>query len=324
MSLRVAVIGCGAAARRLHLPAMRDAGADAVAFASGSRASASAAAADWGGGIVFDHWRTAIEAAGVDAVDICTPNHMHAEIAIAAARAGKHVLVEKPIAPTLAEADAMIDAAADAGVVLMVAQSARYAPPVRAILAAVRGGAIGTVRSARAVLRNEGPEAWSPGSTWFTDPARGGGGALLDLGVHVADLLRALFERDALEVTAMCRPEAPAEVDAHAVIRFEDDALATMQVGWDSRGGTDVVVEVAGEVGVIRFDGVRAPFVRAADRESDVPPGAPDDAIAAFARAVAGREAPAVSGEDGRAALAIVAAAYSSARAGTTTKVDRR
>ena len=324
MGLRVALIGCGAAARRLHLPALRAAGADVTSFSSGTRASAEAAAAEWGSGIVCEDWEAAIAAGGFDAVDICTPNHLHAEIAIAAARAGAHVLVEKPIAPSLTEADAMIDAAAEAGVVLMVAHSARFAPPVRAIIDAVRAGRIGAARSARVVLRNEGPEAWSPGSSWFTDPARSGGGALLDLGVHVADLLRTLLQRDAVEVTAMCRPDAPAEIDAHAIIRFEDDVVAAMHVGWDARGGPDVAVDVTGERGAIRFDGARAPLLRTAAGETELASAPPDDVVAAFARAAAGHEPAAVPGEDGRAALAVVAAAYGAAASGTTAKVERR
>jgi predicted dehydrogenase len=127
LTLRIGLIGCGTVARRLHLPAFKACpDAEVVAFASHSLASAEAAAAEYGSGGVFGEWRDLIGA--VDAVDVCSPNSAHAAQAIEAAQAGRHVLVEKPMACTVAEADAMVAAARAAGVVLAVAHNMRYVP----------------------------------------------------------------------------------------------------------------------------------------------------------------------------------------------------
>src|SRR5439155_1247650 len=113
VTVRVGLVGCGAIARRAHLPAFKKAGTvDVVAFASRTRASAEAASQEWGGGEVHDDWRELVERTDIDAVDICTINSLHAPVAVAAARSAKHVLVEKPMACTVAEADDMVDAAA--------------------------------------------------------------------------------------------------------------------------------------------------------------------------------------------------------------------
>src|SRR5215207_3587758 len=109
--VRIAVIGAGLVARRSHLPAYAASEeAEAVAVVSGSLETAQVVAGEFGIARVLPSWEAAVADPAIDAVDICTPNALHAPIAIAAARAGKHVLVEKPMALTVGEADAMIAA----------------------------------------------------------------------------------------------------------------------------------------------------------------------------------------------------------------------
>src|SRR5207244_1571321 len=127
------------------------------------------------GGDIVDDWRDVVGRDDVDAVDICTPNVLHAPIAVAAASAGKHVLVEKPIACTLAEADDMLAAARAAGVLLMTAHNVRFFPAFVAAREAVAAGAIGGVTAVRAAFGHAGPQSWSPTSDWFSDPAQPGG-----------------------------------------------------------------------------------------------------------------------------------------------------
>lgn len=329
MSVRIALVGCGAAARRIHLPAYREtSGASVIAFASATRASAEAAAAEWGGGIVLDSWREAVEMPDVDAVDICTPNSLHAEIAVAAAAAGKHVLVEKPIARTLAEADRMIDAARTSGVVLAVAHNTRFAPPFVAAREAIAAGRIGSVVGFRAAFGHAGPEAWAPGASWFFDPERSGGGALIDLGIHLADLVRAVLADEVAEASAMLGPRrGGVEESAHVILRLAGGAIGSLHVSWRAVPGPDYQLTVFGTAGTIHVDSSAPLTLRPAGGDPPEPlplPRGTSGPCGEFVRAVATGGLPSISGEDGRAALAIVQAAYQAAASGRVVAVDRR
>ncbi|MBI4728042.1 MAG: Gfo/Idh/MocA family oxidoreductase [Acidobacteria bacterium] len=328
MSARIALIGCGAAARRIHLPAYREtSGAEVVAFASATRASAEAAAAEWGSGIALGSWREALETAGVDAVDICAPNSLHAEIAVAAAAAGKHVLVEKPVARTLAEADRMIEAARASDVVLAVAHNSRFAPPFVAAREAIAAGRIGSVVAFRAAFGHAGPEAWAPGASWFFDPERSGGGALIDLGIHLADLVRAVLADEVAEVAAMLGPRrGGVEESAQVILRLAGGATGSLHVSWRAVPGPDHQLTVFGTGGTIHVDSsaplTLQPATGGPTEQLPIPQATPGP-CGEFVRAVETGAPPSVSGEDGRAALAIVEAAYRAAATGRATSVER-
>ncbi|MBI4875444.1 MAG: Gfo/Idh/MocA family oxidoreductase [Acidobacteria bacterium] len=123
-----------------------------------------------------------------EAVDLCLPTHLHAGVALEALRSGKHVLVEKPMALTRAEADGMIEEADKAGRILMVAQVLRFYPAYVALREALRSGKLGAVRSALLRRRCAAP-AWS---VWMGDAARSGGG-VFDLLIHDIDMCLHLF-----------------------------------------------------------------------------------------------------------------------------------
>jgi UDP-N-acetylglucosamine 3-dehydrogenase len=325
MTSRLAMVGCGAIARRAHLPALKEAGADVVAFASRSLASAEAAAAEWGSGAVTDDWRTTVGRDDIDGVVVCTPNRLHAEMAVAAAEAGKHVLVEKPMACTVDEADRMIEAATAAGVLLMPAHNLRFVPPFAAVRDAVADGRVGTVTSARAALGHGGPEGWAPSATWFRDAEAAGGGALLDLGVHLADLVRAVVGDDVVEVTAMVRGGTPGVEDSGvALLRFAGGATGSIHASWEARPGPDHQLTVFGTEGTLHVDGrTPATLFAAAGGEAEALalPESTDDPYRAFVRAVETGEPPPVTAADGRAALAIICAAYEAAAAGKAVPV---
>jgi UDP-N-acetylglucosamine 3-dehydrogenase len=322
MTLRVALVGCGAIARRAHLPAFKAAGpdtVDVVAFASRTRSSAEAAALEWGSGRVEDDWRRLIDSPDIDAVDICTPNRYHAEVAIAAAGAGKHVLVEKPMACSVAEADAMIDAAAAGRVMLSVAHNLRDAPPFFTARRLVASGALGTVVGFRAAFGHAGPHGWAPEAGWFYDPDESGGGALIDLGIHVADLIRFVLADEATEVSAMVTMLTPGiDLAAQVLLRMAGGAIGTFHASWAARPGPDHQLTVFGADATMHLDR-RSPLSvlrPGAKPETITLDGPPADVYAAFARAcLAGGPAP-VTAEDGRAALAVIEAAYRSARSG--------
>ena len=260
----------------------------------------------------------------MDAVDICTPNALHAPLAVAAASAGKHVLVEKPIACRLAEADEMLAAARAAGVLLMTAHNVRFALPFVAAREAVAAGAIGTVTAVRAAFGHAGPRSWSPSSDWFFDPAQAGGGALLDLGIHIADLVRVVVGDEVAEVGAMLTGRPGRCEDAAVVLlRFGRGATGTMQASWMARPGPDHQLTVVGTGGTLHVDSRTPLTLQPAKGEARLVP-LPDavvDPYAAFVDAVTTGSPLPVTGEDGRAALAIVEAAYRAAAAGAIVAV---
>src|SRR6185295_4022971 len=137
-------------------------------------------------------WEDAVERDDVDAVLVTTPNANHCEVSVAAAAAGKHVLVDKPLACNTLDADVMIAAAEQHDVLLVPYQNSRFAAPFVAARRCVADGRIGAVTGLRAAYRHGGPQQWAAHADWFFDAARAGGGCLMDLGVHIIDVVRAV------------------------------------------------------------------------------------------------------------------------------------
>jgi UDP-N-acetylglucosamine 3-dehydrogenase len=327
--VRVAVIGCGLIAQRAHLPAYVAAEeAELAAVVSGHRETAETVAAQFGHPRVLDSWQAAVADPEIDAIDICTPNVLHAEIAIAAARAGKHVLVEKPMATSLTEADAMIAAAREAGVVLAVAHNLRFVPIYAAMQKLLAEGAIGRIFSARGFFMHAGPdEFWGATSDWFWQEGQAGGGSLLDMGIHMIDLLRWMVGRPVVEVSAMtARVLKPTFADDNAMVlmRFEGDILASVQSSWSARPVPDRQIAIHGELGNLMMGrSSEEPLVlnlqHGAEARKVLPPIPANplgDPFVNFVRAIQGNGAPLVIGEDGRTSLAIALAAYESADTG--------
>lgn len=323
--LGVAVIGCGAIARRSHIPGLMAAGARIVALASRSAESAAAAAELAGGGDVVTDWRAAIARDDVDAVAICTPNHLHEPITIAAAEAGRHVLVEKPMATDLAAADRMLAAAAKAGVVLMPAHNVRFAPPFVAAAESVARGDIGVVTGFRAAFGHAGPQHWAPGSTWFRQAHESGGGALIDLGVHVADLLRAVLREEVVSVAASLHFDGEVDDDAQVICRLQGGAAGTFHASWIAQPGPDHQLTLSGTEGTLHLDSRTPLTLLRADGSAPEVVQLPDVVSNPFEqlmRAVAG-EPSSLTASDGRASLAVVTAAYRAAAEGCFVAVER-
>ena len=192
--VKVGLIGCGSIARSAHLPAMRvlrDRVA-LVATADLNEQAARAAAAPWGAE-AFTDGRRVVGRPDVEMVVIATPEAAHREWTEAAAAAGKHVLCEKPMAPSLEDADAMIAACRAAGVHLMIGHSRRFTRRYMEIRRAIDRGEIGPVRLVRENERRPGARGgqagYYTGTHWTGDPAVSVGAALTN-GIHEADLLR--------------------------------------------------------------------------------------------------------------------------------------
>lgn len=321
--MRVGLVGCGAIARRAHVPGLQAAGATLTAFASRTPVSARAAAEEAGGGAVVPDWRDLVTREDVDAVVLCTPNALHAPQALAAIAAGKHVLVEKPFTVTVDEADAVLAAAAAAGVVVMTAHNGRFAPLVEALAHQVRVGAVGQVLSVRGVMCHPGPLEWSTAASWFLEHAQSGGGALIDLGVHLVDTLRYVLDDEVVQVSAMLSGQVQ-DVERDAFVLFDTrlGVVGSLQTGWRSGAGLDFSLTVAGESGTLVAGpaGLTLTGLDAVPQQVALPVDG-RTVQAAFVEAVAAGRAQAPDGHDGRAAVAVVQAAYASARAGRTVPV---
>jgi len=197
-NLRVAMIGYGfmgaahsqgwrVAPRFFDLPAQ-----PAMSVVVGRNHAAVSAAADkWGWSEAATDWRDVIARDDIDVVDIVTPGDTHAEIAIAALEAGKHVLCEKPLANSVAEAEAMTDAAtraAERGVRAMVGFTYRRVPAATFARDLIAAGRIGEIRQVRASYRQDWLMDAEAPLTWRMQKDRAGSGALGDIGAHAVDL----------------------------------------------------------------------------------------------------------------------------------------
>lgn len=249
---------------------------------AGRDAAAAAAAADklgWEGSA--SGWKSVVERDDVDLVDVCTPGDTHAEIAIAALEAGKHVLCEKPLANSLAEAEAMVAAAAAAaerGVLAMVGFTYRRVPAVRLARLLVEEGRVGEVRHVRAQYLQDWLADPAVPLSWRLDKAKAGSGALGDIGAHVIDLAqyvtgeRLTGVNGLLETFVRERPVAagfaglsgtagegtgPVTVDDAAVFfgRLSGGGLASFEATRFATGRKNAIrLEINGSKGSLAFD----------------------------------------------------------------------
>lgn len=321
--LKVGVIGCGDAARRVHLPRLEAAGAEVIRFASKHLREAEAAAAQSSSeAMATDDWRKLVTSPHIDAVDICTPSHLHAEMALAALDAGKHVLVESPMTLTVKEADALLKAAARKEKMLVPAHSVRFIGAYAALADAARSGKVGAITSARVEFGHQGPDQLYPNAPWYLERARSGGGALMDLGVPIVDLLRLAIGSEVVEVLASTRGQrGDVESHAEARLRFRSGAIAEIVTSWE---GPVNLVELSGAEARMRLDTSGPPrLVRADGTEERL--RAPEQQVSGieevFVHAVTGG-APTVNAADGRAAVAAIAAGYASVESGEPAEVS--
>ncbi|HEY0605609.1 MAG TPA: Gfo/Idh/MocA family oxidoreductase [Herpetosiphonaceae bacterium] len=194
--------------------------------------------------------------ASVDTVIIASENRHHREHVLAAAAAGVPVLCEKPLATTLADAQAMIQACESARVALGTAFPVRYSAAVQSLRAAVQGGLLGETLMIRATNRGTYPGGW------FGDPALAGGGALMDHTVHVADLLRWIWQCEFTQVYAEAATrhhEIAVDDCGLLLITLDGDLIASLDPSWSRPVNAfptwgDVTMEVTGTGGAANLD----------------------------------------------------------------------
>lgn len=328
--LRVGVVGTGFIGET-HVAAWAAEGIRTVVH--DVDAGRAAALAERNGGRVAESLDELLGA--VDVVDVCTPTHLHAGVAIAAARAGRHVICEKPMARTLTDAEAMLAAAREAGVRLFVAHVLRFFPEYIAARAAVRDGAIGdpaVLRLTRASFRPR-----QPAGHWFFDHAKSGG-IILDLMIHDLDYARWI----AGEVAAVhCRSASVAQPEAgvdHAVaiLTHRSGAISHVSASWGYAPPTfTTAFEIAGSHGLIEQSSTAtAPVTSSllAGAAGGGPTAMADTSLAGdpfrlelaeFARAIRDGTEARIGAADGLEALRIALAADESARTGAVVRLTQ-
>jgi predicted dehydrogenase len=318
--LGLCLVGCGRFATFHARAARRLGGAARIAFASRDPARAEAYRRRFGGFAAFGSYEAAAADPRVDAFVVCTPHHLHEAHARLAAEHGKAVLLEKPMARTVPEADAILSATRAAGVVLMVAENAHFVPAFVAARGYLRDGAIGAVRQVVVTARG-----YRRPAGWRTRRGEMGGGLLIDGGIHYLHLLRA-WAGPVDEVTALAPPNLFADVEGEdtifVLLRFRSGAVGALassvaapglpgwQWAWITGTEGSLGVDHRGRALWLRSrSGVRLrAFVR--DRRGLVAQ------LGEFVGAVREGRPPGFSPESARADLAVVVAAYQALETG--------
>lgn len=270
----------------------------------------------------FESYEALLADPGLDAVVIGSENIRHRELTELAASAGKHVLCEKPLATTVADAEAMIAACKNAGVQLMTAFPCRYSPVMQRLKAALDTGEAGEIVAFRGTNRGRNPGGW------FIDKSLSGGGATIDHTVHVTDLMRWILKDEVKEVYAeISNGIGHQEYDdvGFLTFTFQKGVFATLDASWSRPKSFptwgDVTLDVITERGTLSMD----MFAQNVVLYSDRPDGShsvgwhnwggnmDDGLIGAFAQAIATDTPVPITGEDGLRAMEVALAAYESA-----------
>jgi myo-inositol 2-dehydrogenase / D-chiro-inositol 1-dehydrogenase len=282
-------------------------------------------------------YRQLMERKDVDVVVVGIPNDLHREVVVSAAEAGKHVILEKPIAHTLADADAMIAACNKHRVKLMYAETICFSPKYARAKQLADENAIGTVYMVKQGEKHSGPH-----SDWFYDVNRSGGGAIMDMGCHGIEWARWMYGKPKMKsIVAHCQrvvhtQRTRGEDNSVMILEFQDGQVAVIENSWAKQGGMDDRVELYGTEGVIYCDllhgssmetystkgygyavekaGETKGWTFTVFEESHIY-GFPHE-MRHFIRCVLNDETPSETGEDGRATLEIIYAAYESAGSG--------
>jgi UDP-N-acetylglucosamine 3-dehydrogenase len=315
------VIGLGEIGQH-HLEGLRRSPhARVAAVADTRRDLVDAAAAEGGEARAYADYHDLLADDGVQAVNVCVPHHLHLEIALGAIAAGKHVLVEKPLALTVDECDRIIAAAESAEVTVGVSHNQLFYPPHVRARELIEDGTLGVPRLLRLRLGIGGKFAG-----WRSDPAQTGGGLLFDAGVHRFYLARYLFGEVAEVSAVVDHPAEEGEDLAVVTLRFESGALGVIEANYHCPvGAFDDAVEVVGTNAILFVSGCEAEFesyrtgpaLRRYDgawHDERVAPGNWSDSVCAsvdaFAAALAeGRPAP-VSAADGRRVIELIRSVY--------------
>lgn len=314
------------------------AAAETIAVASPTPGNAEGLAGQFGIPRHFTDYQDLLAVDEIDMVVIGIPNDLHCEAVVAAAKAGKHVVIEKPFCLNLAQADLMIQAAAEAKVKLMYAEELCFAPKYVRLKQLLDAGALGEPTLLKQSEKHDGPHA-----AHFWDVNRSGGGVLMDMGCHAIEFFRWMLDRPPVKSvyaqlsTQVHRDKTVGDDNAILIIEFENGVVGMAEESWTKLGGMDDRAEVHGSRGVAYADLLHGNAIEtySADGYDYAVEKAGstkgwtftiyDEAynygfhqeMAHFVDCVQNDRPPLLTGEDARAVLEILFAAYESARIGS-------
>ncbi len=324
MTYRVALIGAGTMGGTHARQWARVPGAELVGVLDPRTAAAEAT------GPAYKNWEALIAGARPDIVDICTPTPTHRDYVERAAAAGLAVFVEKPLARTLADCDAVVDAVERSGVPFMAGHVLRWFPEYAAAKRLVDAGGVGTPAAVR-TARLAGMPNTGHADNWYADSARSGG-VVLDMILHDFDWLRWTFGPIARVFAhgLYGRADCARRLDyALVTLRFASGVVGHVTGSWAHPGGFRTTLEVAGDGGLIEHDSARSAPLTASLRGTgagggvavpESPMAEGDDPyfleLAAFIGALERNEPPPVGVHDAREAARIALAALESIETG--------
>jgi len=289
----------------------------------------------------FTDYREMLAMKGLDMVVIGVPNHLHCEVVVAAAEAGKHIVIEKPFCLNLAEADQMIEAARMAKVKLMYAEELCFAPKYVRLKQLLDSGALGVPTLIKQSEKHDGPHA-----AHFWDVERSGGGVVMDMGCHAIEFFRWMLGRPPVKSvyaqmsTQVHGNKTIGEDNALLIVEFENGTIGLAEESWTKLGGMDDRAEVHGSKGVAYADLLHGNSIQTYSKEGydyavekagstkgwsftiyeEAYNYGFHQEMAHFVDCVQHDKTPLVTGEDARAVMEIIFAAYESA--GTGRKVS--
>mgnify|MGYP000040499254 CR=1 FL=1 len=272
-----------------------------------------------------------LEDSDISVIDICLPHNLHTPFALKAIEAGRHVLLEKPMAMSVKDCTRIIDAAAVAGVSVGVSHNQLVYEPLQRLAAMVDAGELGDLLTVRARLAIGGKYG-----AWRSDPDQAGGGLLMDAGVHRVYVLQRLGG-PIRAVTAVM--DQPKRENVYAmVVEFESGAIGTIDATYNGPAGLfDDQIEVVGTAAVARMAGCEAlfegfttdPALQVWSDGSWTEHAAANDwagsvkaSVGAFCEAIAVGLTPPTNGEDGRRTMKVIEAAYEAALTGCRVEIE--
>lgn len=334
---KVAILGCGFIAN-IHMESYERFVPDAEVVAVYARSAEKAKdfAAKHGIKNYYTDIDKLLKESGCEVVDICIPNYAHYDACIKAAKSGKHVIVEKPIALTLEQADEMIAECKKAGKKLMYAEELAFAPKYERVRALVDNGAVGKVYMLKQAEKHSGPH-----SRWFYEKDLAGGGVMMDMGCHALAWFRWFLGgnpkiKSVYATMSTVMHDTECDDNTVTLVEFENGVLGLAEDSWAKHGGMDDRIEVYGDKGVSYADlfrgnsaltysleGYDYAMEKAGSSqgwsftvfEEAFNQGYPHE-LAHFIKCVREDLEPKMTGEDGRAVLEMIYAAYESARTG--------
>ncbi len=328
---RWGLIGASTIAKEWVIGAIRATGGEIVSVMSTNAERGKAYAAEQGIAKSVTTLAEIVDDPGIDTVYISTTNELHRDQALAAATAGKHILCEKPLAMSLDDARAMVQAARDAGVVMATNHHLRNAATHGAMREAIKAGRIGTPLSARVFHAVYLPPHLQG---WRLDRPEAGGGVILDITVHDTDTLRFVLDDDPAEAIAFAQAggmgKAGLEDAVMGVLRFRNGVIAQFHDGFTTKFA-ETGLEVHGTDGsligrnVMTQRAAGTVTLRDASGEQELPldhRNLYETALAAFHAAIKGDGKPSATGEDGVWSLAAGLAVVEAARTGRAVRIE--